>query len=112
MGAGRKPGTPKTGGRQKGIRNKATIELKDLIDSVIEPKLLIGGIKGIAADVNAPPAARVAAYKELLDRRYGKAPQALTGPNGGPMEMLLALGKATDDQLEELIAAMGGDADA
>ena len=96
----------KTGGRVAGTRNKTTRELKEIIDSVIEPKSLVIGLTKIAGDVEAPPAARVAAYKELLDRRYGKAPQAITGADGGPLAIVAAMGKATDEQLEELIAQM------
>lgn len=98
-------------GRKHGSKTKSTLELKDLIDSVVEPKKLIVGLNSIANSAEAPPAARVAAYKELMDRRYGKAPQAITGANGGPLAIVGALGTMTDEQVEELIAQLGGDAD-
>lgn len=103
---GKRPGA----GRKHGSKTKSTLELKDLIDSVVEPKDLITGLSSIAKSTEAPPAARVAAYKELMDRRYGKAPQAITGANGGPLAIVGALGTMTDEQVDELIAQLGGDA--
>ncbi len=103
---GKRPGA----GRKHGSKTKATVELKALIDTVVEPKDMIAGLNRIAANVEAPPAARVAAYKELLDRRFGKAPQAITGANGGPLAIVGALGSMTDEQVDELIAQLGGDA--
>src|SRR5690348_5323708 len=100
----RKAGTPKTGGRQKGARNKATAELRDIIDSQMKPKELVQVLRDVAKDTEAPHAARVGAVRELWDRRYGKAPQAITGADGGPLSVIAALGKATDEQLEEVIA--------
>lgn len=97
-------------GRKHGSKTKATKELKEIIDSVTEPRKLIAGLSAIAEDKGAPPAARVTAFKELLDRRYGKAPQAITGANGGPLAIVGALGTMTEDQIEELIAQLGGDA--
>lgn len=40
--------------------------------------LAIGTLADIAADGDAPPAARVAASEALLDRAWGKAPQTVT----------------------------------
>lgn len=97
-------------GRKHGSKTKATKELKDIIDGVTDPTALISGLHSIAKDLGAPPAARVTAYKELLDRRYGKAPQAITGANGGPLAIVGALGTMTEAQIEELIAQLGGDA--
>lgn len=70
----------KGGGRAKGRPNKATAVLKayagrytvEAIDSLVT----------IARDVEMPPAARVGAWREVLDRGNGKPPQALTGPEG------------------------------
>jgi hypothetical protein len=39
-------------------------------------------LAGIASNENAPAAARVSAVGLLLDRGWGKAPQAHTGENG------------------------------
>ena len=103
---GARPGA----GRKHGSKTKATVELKELIDTVVETKDLIAGLNSIARSTEAPPAARVAAYKELLDRRYGKSPQALTGAGGGPLAIVGALGTMSEDQIDELIAQLGGDA--
>jgi len=102
----RPKGLPKTGGKQKGSRNKSTAELKDIIDSEMPAAIMVRVLKEVANDKQAPPAARVGAVKEIWDRRYGKAPQAITGADGGPLAIVAALGKASDDQLEEIIAQM------
>lgn len=46
----------------------------------------------------------VAAAKELLDRGYGKAPQAITGLDGGPIQ-IMKVDELTDEQLAAIIAA-------
>jgi hypothetical protein len=98
-------------GRPSKAKSKVTKDLQAIIDSVVDPRELIVGLHSIAASVETPQAARVAAYKELMDRRYGKAPQAITGANGGPVAIVGALGTMTDEQVQELIAQLGGDAD-
>lgn len=66
-------GQPKTGGRQKGSRNLATAEVKELALSYA-PEALKTLVR-IATDTKAPHAAQVAASKELLDRGIGKSVQ-------------------------------------
>ncbi|MOA09125.1 hypothetical protein D3C78_1289340 [compost metagenome] len=68
-GAGRKGGTP----------NKVTADIKAIAQSFGEEaiKLLVE----IARDGEAPPAARVAAAREIIDRGYGKAKQPVVGGN-------------------------------
>lgn len=74
-----KSGNP--GGRPKG-----TAEVRELARG-LGPDA-IRGLAKIAKDSKAPPAARVAAWNALLDRGFGKAPQALTGEDGqGPVEL-------------------------
>lgn len=71
-------------GRPKGTRNKATFEIKLLAQEwgrpAIERLALLSGL------TNAPGAksqtTQVLALKELLDRGYGRAAQAITGPDG------------------------------
>lgn len=74
----------KTGGRQKGVPNKATRDIKALAQKYT-PKALstLNGIM-LASDSDA---ARVAAAKELLDRGYGRPAQAITGEGGGPVSL-------------------------
>lgn len=75
--SGRPKGIPKTGGRKKGTPNKITADIKalaqlygaDAIDTLAE----------IMKNEECPPAARVAAVKELLDRGFGKSTQLIAG---------------------------------
>jgi hypothetical protein len=84
--AGRKPGTPKTGGRVKGQPNKATASLKDLARKYTDDALLT--LADIMANDGEPAAARVSAANALLDRGYGKPSQVLTGDDdGGPIKV-------------------------
>lgn len=89
-------------GRPAGSRNKVTADIKELAQSFGEEA--ITHLVEIARNGDAPPAARVAAVKEILDRGYGKAKQdvELTGANGGPVETvtrieLVALGDDSTD---------------
>lgn len=89
---GRKPGTPKTGGRQKGTPNKQTAEIKALAEPYGPEAILV--LAAIMRDSAHP--GRIAATKEMLDRAYGKPPQGVTlgsDPNkplpiGGPLYIL------------------------
>lgn len=81
--AGRKPGTPKTGGRQKGVPNKATRSLKEIAREYTTEA--VEALVGIIRDSDSD-AAKVSAAKEILDRGYGKASMVLTGDeDGGPI---------------------------
>jgi hypothetical protein len=87
----------KTGGRTRGTRNKVTAEVKDLArrysdeairtlaDIMLDGEVILDRF-GIESP-RTPAAARVAAAKELLDRAYGKAPQAITGEDGGAVKV-------------------------
>lgn len=75
---------PKTGGRVKGARNKATAKIKDLAQPYGAEALDV--LATIMRDVEVSENARVSAAKELLDRAFGKAPQAHTGEDGGAVE--------------------------
>lgn len=75
----------KTGGRVKGVPNKATREIKALAQQYTDQALttLVQVMQASESD-----AARVAAARELLDRGYGKSPQAVTGEGGqGPVQL-------------------------
>lgn len=65
----------KTGGRQKGTPNKVTADVKEIAQSYGEEA--VKALVEIVRDGEAPHAARVSAVKELLDRGYGKAKQAV-----------------------------------
>ena len=77
---GRPKGIPKTGGRVAGTPNKATAAIKDIAGQYTEQAVntLVGILAG---GEGIPPAAQVAAAKELLDRAHGKPGQSvdLTG---------------------------------
>jgi hypothetical protein len=76
----------KTGGRTRGTKNKATADIRALAQSYCADALKT--LADIMGNVKAPEAARVSAAKELLDRGYGKAPQAVTGEGGsGPVKV-------------------------
>lgn len=71
------------GGRLKGSKNRATAEVRELAQS-FAPDIIIT-LAEISFSRTYPVAGRVAAMREILDRAFGKAPQALTGEGGGPI---------------------------
>ena len=85
-GGGSKPGE-RRGGRKKGTPNKATADVKALAQQYAPDA--IKELARIAAKGESE-AARVSAIKELLDRAYGKSPQAVTGEDGGPIQHAVA----------------------
>ena len=82
MPRGAKPGE-RRGGRKKGTPNKATAGLKELAQQYTADALRV--LSEIMLNVESPPAARVAASNSLLDRGYGRPPQALTGADDKPL---------------------------
>lgn len=73
------------GGRKKGTLNKVTAELKTIARQYA-PQAMVELAR--LAQHAGSEVARVAAIKEIFDRGYGKAPQAMehSGPNGGPIQ--------------------------
>jgi hypothetical protein len=84
---GSKPGE-RRGGRQAGTPNKSTAEIKALAQKY--GPLALKELARLLRKAESEQA-RVAAAKELLDRAYGKAPQAITGDEGGPIETRVIL---------------------
>ena len=82
-------GGKRTGaGRPKGARTKVTADVKALAGKYAPEAFET--LRKIMTHGESEPA-RVAASKEILDRAYGKAPQAHTGENGtGPVRLELA----------------------
>lgn len=74
-------------GRKKGTPNKATAEIKGLAQQHGADAIQTLATLMQKADSDT---ARIAAAKELLDRGYGKARQAVehTGNDGGPITLL------------------------
>src|SRR5262245_64052442 len=83
----RTKGTPKTGGRSKGSRNKVGPNVRELAQ--MHTPAAISVLADVMNDDQAPSAARVMAANALLDRGHGKAPQAITGPEAPPVNVNL-----------------------
>lgn len=66
----------KTGGRAKGVPNKATADIKALAQ--VHALTAITELARLATAAESEQA-RVSAIKELLDRGFGKSKQALVG---------------------------------
>src|SRR5688572_18788073 len=81
---GAKPGE-RRGGRQKGSANKVTAEVKLLAQQYGAEVIRV--LYALASSRSTPAPARIAAARELLDRGYGKAPQAIVGSDGGDFAM-------------------------
>ena len=84
-------------GRPAGRRNKVTADIKEIAQSFGEEA--IKSLVEIVRDGEAPHAARVSAVKELLDRGYGKAKQALEHSGGMIYNVVTGVphGSDTDD---------------
>lgn len=97
------------GGRKKGTPNKATADVKALAQ--VHGPEAIRTLVSLFQNKKSPAAARVAAIKELLDRGYGKAPQAveLTTPTplAGVVEVVVRTREEAKDVLSRLRKADG-----
>lgn len=65
--------------------SKAPAEIKSLARAHTESALKT--LAGIMNEPKAPAAARVSAAEALLNRGWGKAVQAITGEDGGPIQV-------------------------
>lgn len=75
----------KTGGRSAGTPNKTTAEIREAARAHGDAALAVLA-RIMTESVN--DTARIAAAREILDRAYGKAPQAITGEGGeGPQRI-------------------------
>lgn len=89
----------KTGGRVAGTLNKATQEIKE-VARTYGPKAIAGLWK--LAEGAESEQARVSAYKEVLDRGYGKASQPLSGDKDNPLEVFHTFGPELAKKLDRL----------
>ena len=94
MPRGAKPGE-RRGGRRRGTPNKATAEIKALAAEHV-PAIVKELVRLATKAKNE--ATRVAAGKELLDRAFGKAPQALIGDPKNPLAAQVAMIGRTIDR--------------
>lgn len=74
--AGRKPGTPKTGGRKKGTPNKMTGQLKEMILTALDTA---GGVGYLVDQSEKNPTAFLALVGKVL-------PLTLAGDKDNPVE--------------------------
>lgn len=103
MPAGRKPGTPRTGGRKKGTPNKVTADVRALARQHTAAAMTELARLAVQAESEA---ARVAAIKELLDRGYGKSTQPISGDDDAPpIRHTIDHRLLSDAALRELAAA-------
>ena len=81
----------KTGGRQKGTPNKNTADLKAL--AAKHGPAAIKAIR-VLADTGDTEQVRMAAWRELLDRGYGRPAQytEVGGPGGAPLTLVVETG--------------------
>ena len=93
MPRGSKPGE-RRGGSRKGTPNKATAEIKALASEHV-PAIIKELVRLATKATNE--ATRVAAGKELLDKVFGKAPQALIGDPTKPLTARIGFGGRTID---------------
>jgi hypothetical protein len=86
-------------GRPKGSKNRSTVELRGLLDRMegageVDMAAVVRGLYGLATDEKQPAGVRIAASREILNRRYG-LPKAL-------VETTHELGRSAADLLVEI----------
>lgn len=89
MPRGRKPGTPKTGGRVKGTPNKATADIKEVArkhgPAIIEAAAKLAGVVGEGDGKAESEQARIAAMTLVMGYGYGKPSQVLGNDPDNPL---------------------------
>lgn len=84
--AGRKPGTPKTGGRKKGTPNKTTALLKD---AILQAATLAGGPEGLVGYLTTQAIENPGPFMSLLGKVL---PMQVTGEDGGAIDVVVRIG--------------------
>ena len=78
-------------GRKKGVPNKTTAELREVAaeygPAAIAKLAAMAGLDGAPGAESEP--AQLGALRELLDRGFGRAPQAITGQDGAPVRFVI-----------------------
>jgi len=83
LGAGRKPG--KVSAAKRELSEMAKEHAQGALETLV----------AVHQDKEAPHAARVSAANAILDRAYGKPPQALTGKDGESLTFTFTLDNAS-----------------
>lgn len=100
---GKRPGA----GRPKGSRNQLTTERKATLREMAMDHVPAALLALVEVAEKGSDAARVSAANSILDRAFGKAPQAveLSGPGGGPVQTIDP-SRMSSAALRELLGAM------
>lgn len=86
MSAGKPEGLPKSGGRQKGVPNKANRELREIAREYTAEA--VQTLAGIMRKSDSDQARALAADK-ILDRGHGKPSQIIAGDKENPIEVVI-----------------------
>jgi hypothetical protein len=78
-------GARKGAGRPKGSCNKSTTEFRDAAREHTDRAIALHA--HVMDNTRYPIELRMEAAQWLVDRGYGKAPQEITGPNEGPVQV-------------------------
>ena len=102
----RPKGLPKTGGRKKGVQNKATLDVKRRIDQILDNE---DGWKHVA-DQFANGELPVPVLLRLIEYRIGKPKESLevSGPEGGPVEYAEKLSSGLLRQIQKELKGAEG----
>lgn len=94
---------PKTGGRQKGVPNKMTTQLREMILGALND---VGGQKYLAKQAKDNPGPFMTLLGKVL-------PTQLTGAGGGPLQTidLTNLSDEDIDRLEAIFGPLAGSSD-
>jgi hypothetical protein len=101
----RQKGTPKTGGRKKGSVNLASAEFKDVLRNEV-PKALEVLKELLQSDSEQ---IQLAAAREIFDRVYGKAAQAIevSGKDGADLKHVTEVVVRSRQEAEKVLAQLG-----
>jgi len=87
-------GKPKTGGRKAGTPNKATVEIKEFAQSILEDPLYQKRLRNRVIQGNAPQIEVL-----LFHYAYGKPKEAFTGERSWTLEeLVLGINRKTGEQ--------------
>lgn len=108
---GKRPGA----GRKRGSKSKLTVAQKRTLTELARDHTedAVKTLADIMLNGRATASARVTAANSILDRGWGRAPQAITGPNGGPIQTVDLTKLSADDltRLERIFGPLAGSGD-